>query len=149
MLQSKLFYLLFLFSLSLVFSCGSDDDSIEGTYKIISFMTAGCDDPEENFNFDFSANDGCSTVLGQEVCGDGTMTLSASGTFVFEITVTVIGQSFTQSGNGSYTIDGNTITICDGSECETTTFTLGSGVITLKFTDSDDSCTLTIRGEKI
>ena len=149
MLQPRILYMFLLCTLFSFFSCSSDDDDITGTYKITSFSSVGCSDPIDNFSFDFSANDGCTMFLGEEVCGDGTLTLSADNSFSFTLTVTAAGQSFTQNGSGSYSIDGNTITICDGGVCETSTFTLGSGQITIKFSEESDPCVLTMSGEKI
>ena len=147
-MHQQIRFILYFFALVFIFSCGSDDDELAGTYRITSFTSSNCADPIENFDFDFSADDGCTTLLGEEVCGDGTLTLGEDGSFRYDLTVTAVGQSFGYSGSGSYTVDGNTITICDADECETSTFTLGSGTITIRFSEADDPCILTLRGEK-
>ncbi len=138
---------------SFLIACGGDDEdeSIAGTYTITFFSSTGCMDPVDNITFDFSTNDGCTTLLGVEVCGDGTMTLTEGGTFTISLTVSGGGQSFNTSATGNYTVDGNTITVCedDGSSCETATFSLGSGELTITVPDPDDTCVYTFRGEKI
>ena len=149
MIQSKYLFLLSLVISLIAFSCGGDDEdeTIAGTYKITGFSSANCDDPELNFSFDFT--DGCDMLLGQEVCGDGTISLTEGGTFSVSVTVTALGFSETTTASGSYTVDGNTITICeDGGDCETATFNLGSGKITLMIPDPEDNCVITVSGEK-
>ena len=136
--------------LSLLFtSCGDDDgDSIAGTYRLVTFTQTNCDDPQENFSLDLSADDGCTTLLGEEICGDGTMTLSENGGFSFSLTLSAAGQSFSSSGSGTYTVDGNEITICDGDDCETSTFALGSDRITISVSEEDDPCIISLTGER-
>lgn len=146
--QLKLPFLAIFSAFFLLLSCGDDDDSIAGTYRLTSFSTTNCDDPEENINFDFSADDGCTSLLGVSVCGDGTITLTESGGFSFTLNITTLGQTFSETGSGTYTIDGNMITICDGTECQSSTFTLGSGRITLSYSEEDDSCIVTMVGKK-
>lgn len=145
------FYFLFgLMALGLFFSsCGSDDESVDGTYKMLSFTTTNCADPDENISFDFSANDGCVTIAGVEVCGQGTLTLNTDNTFSYSFTLSGAGLSETSNGSGTYSVDGNQITICDGDECSTSTFSLGSNMITISLSEADDPCVITIRGEKV
>ena len=146
----QLLLLSIILSAVLMVSCGDDDgDTIAGTYRLTAFSQSNCADPLENYNLDLSADDGCTTLLGEEICGDGTLTLTESGGFSYNLTLTALGQSFTSSGNGSYTVDGNQITICDGEDCETSSFALGSGQITISFSESGDPCVLSLTGEKI
>lgn len=127
-------------------SCSEDGDDITGVYKIVSFATSECENPLENFTFDFSGSDGCDIVLGIEICGEGTLTLNEDNTYSLMLTLRFDDDSDTLSASGEYTSDGNTITICDNGTCESATYDSGSGRIALSY--ADDSCTVTITGQK-
>ena len=66
-----------------------------------------------------------------------------------KVTLSGAGLSETSSGSGTYSVDGNQITICDGDECSTSSFSLGSNMITISLSEADDPCVITIQGEKI
>ena len=146
-MTEKLFLSIFLvLFLWLISSCSSEDGDVVGTYQIVSLATTNCDDPFENFSFNFESKDGCDSQLGLEICGDGHLTLTADETFTFSLTLTVDGDSSTMTSSGTYSVNGNTITTCDGAICEDGNFDLGSGRIALSYTD--DSCIVTISGKK-
>lgn len=144
--MTRSYFYLFCFSVAtlLFTSCGSDDD-ITGTYKIISYSLNSCDDSSENFTLDVSSDDGCSTLLGEEVCGNGTVVLNEGGTFSVSFTFTIAGSSETIEGTGAYTLDGNTLTICDGTDC--VDGTVDGKRLTISLPE-DDGCRLTMTGEK-
>ena len=145
--MQRLFSLLLLGSIIFSFhSCSGDEDEITGTYEITSFATTQCDDPSENFTFDFSSNGGCDDLFGVEVCGQGTITLSEDDTFTMSITISVDGDSDTLTSVGTYSIDGNQITTCEDNICETATFESGSGMIRMSLPDG--SCIISITGKK-
>ena len=128
-------------------SCSdNEEDGIAGTYRITSLETTMCDNPLENFVFDFSSSDGCAVQLGVEICGTGTLTFTESNTYTISLTVTSDGDSDTLTSSGTYEIEGNTITTCEDGECESANFESGSGRIAMSY--PDDSCIVTIRGEK-
>lgn len=141
----NVFYLLMVLSSIVLFSCGSDDDDPTGTYKITSYGTANCDDPSENITLDISSDDGCTMLSGVEFCGTGSITIREDETFSLSVSITSDGVSFSTSGNGSYSLNGNTITVCDDDDCFDGN--INGNRLTLSV-PSEDGCILTITGEK-
>lgn len=136
-----------IFSFLMTFSaCSEDDTDITGVYKIQSFGTSECDDPLNNFTLDLSGSDGCDSVLGIEVCGEGTLTLNADNTYALTLSLSFDGDSDTLTEVGEYSIEGNTITICEDGNCETSSFDASSGRISISF--DDGTCLLTITAQK-
>lgn len=135
---------LFLVLVSLLASCGGDSDDVTGSYKIYSYGTTSCDDPEFNQSFEVD-DDGCSNISGVEVCISGNVTLNADNTFVINATLSSTGFSEDLSGSGQYTASGNTITICDDGEC--IDGRVDGDEVTISI-PAEDGCILTIKGRK-
>ena len=128
-------------------SCTSNDDGdITGTYTILSVGVDQCDEPLVNMTFDFSSNGGCSTQSGIEICGSGRLIMSPDNTYNLSLTVSVNGDSETMTIQGTYMLEGNMITICEGGDCDTANYLFEDGKITLRFPDG--SCTLIVTGQK-
>ena len=127
-------------------SCSGEDGEITGTYNLTKISSANCDDPLENLTFDFASDGGCTDFGGIEICGQGTITINEDMTFVVSLTLTTDGDSISETINGSYTDNGDSITICDGGECGTGTFS--GDRIMLTFPDKDTGCDLSYQGKK-
>ncbi len=146
--MKKFFSAALLGSIFLLASCGDDSGEISGTYEIISISSSQCDDTDLNFSYNLE-NDNCIMESGFEICVDGTFTLASNGSFTGSFTVMALGFSETDTFTGTYTVDGNNITICDDTgDCETGTVNSSGDRITLRFPEDEDGCIVTITGKK-
>lgn len=140
--------LLFVATIMTTFSCSESNDGIVGVYRLLSFGSTECEDPDENISFDFSANDGCQDFFGTEVCGSGSFSFTEAGFFILDITLSSDGDSFSDTITGQYTLDGQDLTVCVNDECKTSNFSLRSGKMTFIFPNPDASCVVSVSGEK-
>lgn len=140
------FFVISLCCLALV-SCGDDEptfaDELVGTWNLLSITATGCDDPSDNLDFDFGTS-GCTTFMGAEICTNGTYTFTSGGTYRTGGSISSGSQILVDlSAGGTYTVDGNSVTICDDadSDCGTATVTIANDRMTVVTTD--DGCTAT------
>lgn len=140
-LSKLLLFALFTFAIS---SCGdSFEDDLVSTWNLLSVSATGCDDPDDNLDFDFGTS-GCTTFMGTEICTNGTYTFTSSGTFRTGGSISADTDILVDlSGGGTYTVDGNSVTICndDEDECNTATVTITDDRMTVKTTE--DGCSVT------
>lgn len=131
-----------------ILSCGDDEPTFEedlvSTWNLLSISATGCDDPSDDLDFDFGTS-GCTPFMDTEICTNGTYTFTSSGTFRTGGSISA-GTDILQdlSGGGTYTIDGNTVTICneEEDECESAAVTITDDTMTVKLT-SEDNCSVT------
>jgi hypothetical protein len=134
-----------LFSIVMVTSsCNDDKDSspsnpIVGTWVMESVTLSGCDDDEDNGEYEL----GCTNTTCSKV------TVSKNGGFTS--TTTFGGQ--TETDNGTYEITGNKIEICTdgGTDCSISDFQLSDGdkKLTMKEIDEDSGCLMNVIYKKI
>jgi len=144
----RLLLLFGLLSFSTIFiSCGGDDD-IEGVWIVESFTTTECNDPSDNGSETGYSMVPC-TETSEDDCDSFIVTFAAT-TYTSVLTSTFNENVFTDTGSGTYTIEGDRLTLCeDGSDCEGNTFSLNGNVITITSDpDEDDGCVLVITARK-
>ncbi|UZO82007.1 lipocalin family protein [Aquimarina sp. ERC-38] len=144
-MKSKISLLLFISVLFM--SCGDNDDDgndsnamIAGTYQLVSMTSSGF------ALIDFNGDGSTSENLVEELpCYEDTQ-LVLKNDLTFEFTVSDIESflnngdftCFINSASGSYSLDGDRLTITDGDEEEgVLTFEFREGVLTQTLTDSD------------
>lgn len=157
---SSLRFLFVLGVFALPFIACSDDDgdggggSIEGRWQMTFVETSDCNDPADNTQFDLTT-DNCFEVFGVETCFDIVYQFNADGTYesIATTTTTALGQTTTDTDTeaGTYTVNGNNITICDDdNDCSMGQFTVSGNNITLTYQDDpDDGCDGELRGTRI
>ena len=126
-------------------ACSSDDDDITGTYTITSYGLSGCNDPSLNFSLNTSSNNGCSTFQGEEICVSGSIVINTDNTYSISLNVSLGGFNDNQSATGTYTLSGNSISLCEGSECFDANISGNSLTITVP---EEEDCDLVITAEK-
>jgi len=112
-------HLVFFLLMTLILSCSNDEDiSIVGDFKLTSLGQSNCPNSLENFELDFS-NSNCTTIVNLEFCETGVFIFSPEGDFSSTIMVeaTDLGEIFELNATGTYTTNGNIVTICI-PECE-------------------------------
>ena len=120
-----------------LFSCGDDDgdnnDTLEkliGNWLSTRVEDSNCIDPNDN------------SVIPDGMCGAVPcldLTINANGTY----SVTINFDAVPEVENGTYTISGNTLTICEvPNDCDVFTFTVTNTTFTIM--GDDDGCDQTI-----
>lgn len=146
--MKKFGFLVFLSLGLMFFGCGDDAGDVSGTYDIIFLSTSQCDDPDLNGSYDLES-DNCVMESGIELCIEGTFTLASNGSFNGSFTITTLGFTISEAFTGTYTVDGNNITICDETDdCETGMIDSNGSEITLRFPEDEDNCILVVTGKK-
>lgn len=143
-------------------SCSSDEekDQVIGTWQLKEIKTSACEDPENNVDVVLD-NDGCLSENGITACilflftfnDDETLELNASVEIpgledlgLEELELEDAGIEFGELSDIStdatwMNVDGNTIRICDDSECQDINFILSNDRLTLTSPpEEDDSC---------
>jgi hypothetical protein len=119
-------------------SCKDDNDSspsspIVGTWFLESVTLSGCDDDEDNGEYEI----GCTNTTCSKV------TVTKSGGFT---STTILG-GVTETDNGTYEITGDKIEICTdgGTDCSISDFQLSDGnkKLTMKEIDEESGCMAT------
>jgi len=105
-----------------LFSSCSDEEEIYGVYSHLSASSVSRDDPLENPFFDFSKSGGCSSISGVEFCGEGTISINENKTFSIMISLRSGSDTISQTISGDFTENEESITLCDGSDCGTGSF---------------------------
>ncbi len=142
--MDKIHLFVFIIALLVIASCGKDEDSIVGTYRIINLQSSACDDPGENLSLAFDEN-GCTIDNGIEVCLSGNIVLTESGMISGSFTLSFLGFTETTTFSDTYTYQNGTLTICDGNNCESATVDQGLDTISIRFPSDDDSgCIITM-----
>jgi hypothetical protein len=136
--------LLFLFGLVLFLaSCGSNlEDDIVGDYAMSSIQYADCDDPSDNESLAWDA-DGCQVESGDTYCLS--INFTDAGTVTLVNTETEDGVTSTDSSSGTYSLDGDNITLNFSGFSLSGTAELDGDLLTIVGTDSEfPSCTFTL-----
>ena len=138
----KLFKISLLFlSFTVLFSCGDDDplsETIIGSWNLVSVVSTGCDDDDENIPFMEVDENNCVSFGGGTFC-DVTLVFSTDGTATESITsdgtVDVLDFTYTvddDTNSGQFcedandcrnlVVDGDTMTqtLSDGNSCQVT-----------------------------
>lgn len=118
MKKTILNYIVPFFAVLLMVSCGDDEsltDQLVGTWDIQSINYACTDANGEVETVSIGGADGpCLTEDGSEVCFVASVIISAGGTYTNSNDITVDGVSTgASSGNGTWTLDGSNLSICD------------------------------------
>jgi len=158
----KLYYYLFAFIALTMYSCSSDEekDQLIGTWQLKEIKTSACENDEGNVDVVLD-NNGCLSEKGITACilfsftfnDDETLELNVSveipgleGLGLEELDLEdagiVIGELSETSSDATWmNIDGNTIRICDDSECQDINYVLSNDRLTLTMPQEDgDSC---------
>lgn len=144
-------FLVLLVFVLFIAACGKDGDSNElsGSYKIISLTVENCTDPEDNVSFQFDEN-GCFTEQMIEICVDGDWVFTNDNyTLSFNLTVDGTALTAPQNTSGTFELNGNTITLCDGgTDCESASIRFDGDTITIFGITDDDGCEQTLVATK-
>ncbi len=143
--------------LLLLISCKKDEDTtptpssnLTGTWKVNYVATSNCTNPEDNAIIDL-ANGDCIDELGIEVCFTINYVFNADGGFTYTFESNFLGQTMTDSSTGTWSTDGNILTICEtgSSECDDAPFTISGNQLTISITDNpDDGCDVEMKAIK-
>ena len=124
---------------SVIFACGSDDeDTVTGTWYATLLESTNCTDPFDNINLSDLSTDACT-----ETSADGCVHYEyvfTETTFTYSATATELGQVISFSGAGTYTFDGNSITLCEDGDCDTANITLDGNTAEITGNSPDDGC---------
>lgn len=131
---------LFLTISFLVVSCSKDEKTVEGNWKFTSIVSTNCTDSEDNGTLNFT--NGCFTEdlfgFAIEVCGNLVMT---DKNYTITSTTSFLGETDTETETGTYTIDGNNITLTSSAgEVVQGTVNGDRNRITIRDTDPDTGC---------
>lgn len=131
-----------LISALLFTSCGGDEDSVVGNWVAVSTESISCDDPILNIASSDFSSEPC-TSNSPDGC------IYASYTFTETMLTTVISFSFfnvveSEMDSGTYTIDGDQLTVCLDGECDPATYSIDGNTMTIVATDPDDGCVTTL-----
>lgn len=126
-------------SLFLFNACSDDVETIEGSWDVISLRSFNCPDTDDNAEIDLS--NGCFDLTLAQICS-ATMDFKSNGTFEVSIETTIFGIPTTDTDVGTYTVSGNSVTICNsaGGECETGTYLISGNQMTGSYMDPDTGC---------
>lgn len=131
---------------TLFISCGGDDD-IEGTWAVQSVSSTDCADPLDNFSESGYSLTPC-TETSADGCASFILTFAAT-TYTTSTIATFNGGVFSEDGSGTYTIDGDRLTLCeDGTDCDGGTFSLDGNTMTLVSDPDEDGCVTTLVATK-
>ena len=145
----KLLKFISIFSLVLIFSaCSKDDKTLKGTWEISNTTNTGCTDVSLNESVNFT--NGCVSEsiggFGYSLCITAVFT---ENTFTITQTTTIGTQVDTDVTTGSYTVNGNNVTLTDSSgDSITGTTNSARTELTITETDDIDNCTSTVRMRK-
>lgn len=117
-------------------NCTSGDDGIEGTWKLVRVDITGCNDASENQSVV------AGTLTCDVYCVDETITIGTES-FTTVSTIGFLGSTETTTTEGTYTINGDQITTCEGTDCVTGTFEVDGDEMTFIEVDTDTGCTAT------
>lgn len=131
-----------MFCVASLASCGPSTSSVAGTYEldkvaVKAAMQAEIDKQKESGEEDPMAGFGAAMAMGMIDSMSITMTLNADGT----ATMLMQMMGDTESAKGTWTLDGNKITVTAAAEGETpepATGTVSGDIITLKMPESGD-----------
>lgn len=138
-------FFFFVLSICLFTSCGSDD-SVEGKWTLVSFSYTDCVDPDDNeVEAGYSAT--ACTEQSSDDCFHQEFDFLSNGTLQITATDNFGGSVDVDTNSGTYTVDGDMITICEGGDCENGTYSISGDVLTLTLDDIDE-CSLVVRMTK-
>ena len=134
-------FILFLPCILLLSACKKDDpkDLIIGSWKAQSLSTKNCTNAEDAQNLTFSS--GCFTEpsVGVQICISANFSSNGSYDFIFK--TTIFGTTETETEQGTYVINGNTLSLCpSGSTCEDGQINISENTIVLSSVDADTGC---------
>ena len=134
--QNLLLMLGMCLALTFTTGCGDDDDDdndddespVVGVWNGTLFDRSGCDDPED---------DGAVTLEP----GEAVFTFGADGNYTFVF----VEESGTDTEIGTYTVSGNTISICEngGTDCDDVNFTITGNTLEVNGEDDENGCSFT------
>ena len=146
--MKKIFtYLAAIFIITLSLSCSEDPEDLIGVWDIYYLDIKNCDDPTDNLFLDLT-NNRCITENGLEICFDITYDFKSDGTLTLNTFSESLGIERTETQIFSYTIDGDKISACDSSGCDTISFDLSGDEVTFEWTDDEYNCEYFVRGRK-
>lgn len=130
-------------------SCGGDDDTadIVGKWEVVKFSATNCDDNDDNVTIDLS-NGNCFDEDGIEVCIDIEFEFKSDGRLNVKATTIFFGTETSETTTYNYSIDGNSITVCEGNnDCSTDTYSVNGDTLNFKFED-EDNCEVTVTARR-
>ena len=120
----------------LLFTQCSKDFSVAGKTYFVSEETAtNCNDVNDNVSLTFGS-DGCVTENSFSICAK--LVFGENGEVTSFSEVTAFGQTETDETKGTYTLSGNSITICFNGDCSEGT--VNENELIGNYTDSTDGC---------
>ncbi len=129
------------FVILLVSACKKDDpkDLIIGSWQAKTLVSKSCTNASDNQSLTFSS--GCyeEGFIGVQICINATFFANGKYDFIFK--TTILGTTETDTEQGTYTINGNELTLCPlGGDCEDSQFTISENAISLISVDPDTGC---------
>lgn len=121
-----------------------------GTWKVNYVKSSNCDTIEDNTILDLTTSD-CIEFFGFETCFDISYEFKADGAFnssvITEINILGQVQTETETTTGTWSVEGNTLTICESnSSCVDAQYTLSGNNLTFMINDDpDDGCDRELR----
>jgi hypothetical protein len=130
-IQKKLYFCLLL-AMVAVASCEKDEQpepTVLGRWNAKKIESKECSDPSESINLEFT--DGCSSLSEMsEICIS--TVFNADGTNSMFTKMTINGEIETFTDNGTYSINGGNLILCDElNECDTFTYRLSHDQLTM------------------
>ncbi len=132
---------LFLLVILSVPACKKDDpkDLIIGSWQAKTLVTKSCTNASDNQALTFSS--GCyeEGFIGVKICINATFLANGKYDFIFK--TTIFGTTETDTEQGTYSINGNELTLCPlGGDCEDSQFIISENAISLISVDPDTGC---------
>jgi len=127
----------------LMISCNSDDDPLSvrilGTYDLLSVVSSGCDDPDENIDYTEVDNNGCVSVQDVNICNVFIQFMN-DGTAIE--TYTEDGTQYSDEFTYTVNDDNKTISLCESpGDC----ITMSEDIDVITRTFFDDGCIIIIK----
>ncbi len=133
----------------LLFSCKKEDTgSLVGIWKATRIETKNCTKASDDRILELGAND-CTVVSNIEYCVTIKYALNSDGTYQYYNTTKIAGFPFSETKNGTYTVSGNKLTLCENNgSCSDGTFTVSSTTLTVNSKDSSSGCDSNLRFQR-
>lgn len=132
--------LIFIFMLGFL-SCGDDEIDLSGNWDLAYLSIESCINISDNVFINLMIRD-CTRINGMDVCYEAEVEFTSSEITTI-ITTKAGGASRTDTRNFTYTIDGEDMTICEGSnDCWQGSWTLEGDTFSFAGVGVQDGCSI-------